>query len=624
MKPLLQTGFSAFALVLILGLTLFNTCQINNLERRLRDGMRVAEAPRPSERSASGPVTSESPTVAGNVLKPRTRPLNDDRPIRAGGHLRMQAGQDPQGLNPYIANGSDAAEFARYINNMLCQRDVAEPGRLTADLATAIHTPDDGFTYDITLRRGVYWHAPAVDLSDPRFAWLRGDHELTSDDFVFVFDMMDNPEVTGRISAQRNYFMDARAEALGPYRFRVHFAKRAYTNLANLCSMHPSPRWLMMHDEDGRRFDDSDWGLRVSEHWYNNKGIGTGPYRFVEWLPGSHIRFEKNARYFGESPAFDAITVRIVKDQNAWTRLLKTGELDVTRIQPEQYRTEVLEASGPPLGTARIRQTKREELGYFYVGWNMDTPYFNTKEARQAMTLALDREGIVKNVFHGLGDVLHGPFPLKNPCYDHSITGWPYDLELAKAKLEQAGWTDSDGDGIRDRLVDGQRIPFEFDLMIYGSSTEFATVANIYREALLRVGVKLNPKPLEWSTLLKRLEERSFHGYTAGLVMDWEIDLFQNWHSSEADRPKSSNRIGFRSPEADRIIVELRESFDEEKRTELCHEFHAVIHELQPFTFIYQRWRPVLYWDHMNEPEFHKVYPFRDPRLMSFNDLPVH
>ncbi len=626
MKTFLQSTFSLIALTFILGLTVFNTCQINNLERRLLEGdfaarqeERGLEQQRGSE--ASDPVT-EALADPDNLLQPLTRPLNDDEEIAYGGHLRLQAGQDPQGFNPHIANGSDAAEFARYVMNMLCQRDVDDPGRMTPDLAVKITSPDDGYTYEVTLREGVMWHAPAVDLKDPNYAWLRGEHELTSDDYIFVFDMMANPQVSGRISAVRNYFDLEYYEAIDRYRFRVKFKEKQFTSFPNLCSLHPSPRWLMMFDEDGNRFDDSNWGVKVSEHWYNNKGIGTSAYRFLEWVPGSYIRFEKNPDYFGEPAAFDRITVKIVKDQNAWTRLLKTGELDLTRIQPEQYRTEILENEGPILGREGIRLGRRDELGYFYVAWNMDTPYFDTKEARQAMTLALDRAGIVKNVFYDLGSVTHGPYGRQNPCYDHSIEGWPHDLELARQKLDEAGWTDSDSDGIRDKLVDGTRIPFEFGLIIYGSSTEFATIANIYREALLEVGVKMNPRPLEWSTMLKRLDERSFEAYTGAWVMDWEVDLYQLWHSSEADRPSSSNRIGFRSKEADRIIEALRVSFDEEERVELCHEFHALVHDLQPYSFIYQRYRPVLYWDYMNAPEFHQVYPFRDPRLLSFHDLP--
>ena len=83
----------------------------------------------------------------------------------------------------------------------------------------------------------------------------------------------------------------------------------------------------------------------------------------------------------------------------------------------------------------------------------------------------------------------------------------------------------------------------------------------------------------------------------------------QIWHSQEADRPKSSNRIGFRNKDADRIAEALRREFDPDKRVELCHEFHALVHELQPYTFIYQRSRAVLYWDYLNTPEFSLVPP---------------
>ncbi|MEM6731359.1 MAG: ABC transporter substrate-binding protein, partial [Myxococcota bacterium] len=437
MRSFLQSSFSVVLLTFIFGLTVFNTCQINSLEQQLLDGRFVSNEapsgePQPKSSQAALSAALKNPD---NLLRAPLRPLNDDPAIAQGGHLRLQAGQEPMGFNPYIANGADAAEFARYVNNMLCQRDVDDPGRLTPDLALEITTPDEGLTYDIRLREGVQWHAPAVDWNDARYNWLRGEHELTSDDFIFVFDMMANPQVTGRISAQRNYFDMEKVEATGRYSFRVRFKERLFTNLPNLCTMHPSPRWLMMYDENGKRFDAANWGVRVSEHWYNNKGIGTGPYRFVEWQPGSAIRFEANPSYYGEPPAFERITVKLVKDQNAWTRMLKTGELDMTRIQPEQYRTEILEAKGPILGQSRIAKGRRDELGYFYVAWNADTPYFDTKEARQAMTLALDRDGIVKNVFYGLGDVIHGPFPMQNPCYDRSIVGWPYDLELARQKL---------------------------------------------------------------------------------------------------------------------------------------------------------------------------------------------
>lgn len=626
MRELFQSTGLLIALTALLGLSVFNTCQIDNLERELA---RIERTPAPSAETAPLSPSRYYPDVAerealanaDNLLVPMTRLLNDDRTIARGGTLKLQASEDPQGFNPYVANGSDAVEFARYFNNMLCQRDVDDPGRLTPDLALSIVSPDDGRTYEVTLRRDVEWHQPAVDIDEPRYRWLKERHELTSDDYIFVFDMMANEEVSGRISAMRNYFDLESYEALDRYRFRITYRKREFTNLPNLCTLHPAPRWLLMHDESGDRHDEASWGKEISTHWYNNRGIGVGPYRFVEWDRGSHIRFEANDAYFGEPPAFDQIVVRIVKDKSAWTRMLKTGELDLTRIQPEQYRREILDAEGPILGEPRIKSARRDELGYFYVAWNMRSPLFGDANTRQAMTHALDRPGLVRSVFHELGEVTHGPFPMQNPCYDHSIEGHPYDLDLARAKLERAGWTDSDGDGVRDKIIDGKRVSFEFTLMIYGSSTAFNAMASVYREALLDVGVKLEVRPVEWSTFLKKVDERDFDAYAGAWVMDWEIDLHQLWHSSEADRPGGSNTIGFKVSEADHIIDALRSSFDPKERVDLCHQFHEIVHELQPYTFIYQRWQPVLYWDHLNPPEFHKVYPFRDPRLLSFATL---
>jgi ABC-type transport system substrate-binding protein len=297
---------------------------------------------------------------------------------------------------------------------------------------------------------------------------------------------------------------------------------------------------------------------------------------------------------------------------------LKTKELDITRVQPEQYRTEILQAKGPYLGDPRIQFAKYPETSYFYIGWNGDRPWFKDPLVRRAMTHALDRPAILENVFHGLGALTTGPFPQQSPCYDKSIEAWPYDLAAAAVLLDQAGWVDSDGDGIRDKVIDGTKTPFAFQMVIYGSSTEWDTIANIYREALMSIGVKMDPVALEWSTHLQKVEDRDFDAVSLSWVPAWEADLMQIWHSQEADRPKSSNRIGFRNKDADRIAEALRREFDQDKRVALCHEFHALVHDLQPYTFVYQRHRAALYWDYVNTPEFSLVPPIRDARYWSF------
>lgn len=638
MNNLTRGAIVFVALGVLVLLAIINTVQLNNVERRvrdnsaalqslMRDGVRSTEGNgTPAACDISPPYTySEEEEAAlddpANLLARPTKPLAVGDPVRCGGTLNFKEGSDPRGLNVYIANGADVTKFARINNNRLATRVLGDEDTYVPELAIKVTSPDDGLTYRIQLRKGVYWHRPTVDWSTGRYDWLEGDHELTSDDYKFVFDMLANAQVTGRISALRNYFESLESfTVIDDHTFEIKYTERLFTNLGQILDLEPAPRWLMMYDEDGREFDAATWGLKVNEHWYNRKAIGTGPYRFVEWEPGVRLIYERNERYWGEPPTFDRLYVQIIKDQVAWPRKLKTGELDISQLQPEQYRTEVLEGGEPYLGQEKLSLARQPTMTYFYMGWNTGTVFFSDKRVRQAMTHSLDRQGLIDNVFHGLGTLHTGPVAKQSPCYDKTVEPWAYDLALARKKLDAAGWKDLDGNGIREKIIDGETVEFEFSFLIYGSSTEYETLANIWREDLLSVGVKMVPVALEWSTMLKRMDERDFDGYTGAWVTSWDTDFYQLWHSSEADKPNSSNRIGFRNPEADRIATELRREFDPTRRADLCHAFHRMVHEEQPYTFFYQRERPVLYWDHVNTPQFSLVWPYRDPRRWSFRE----
>lgn len=639
MKQLLNSSFVVLCMLGLLVLSVVNTFQMNAIERGLIENQKALTQLATSGVKLNAGTGLEPDATAqadeselkealadpNNILKAPRQSAAPTKGLVKGGTLKVKIGSDPRGMNPYIANGADVSMFATYIKNSVAERHLDDPGVFGPSLALKVTTPNEGLTYVVSLRKGVYWHKPKVDWESGRFEWLKGSgpdgrHELTSDDFKFVFEMLDNPQVQGRISSLRNYFESLdRVEVIDRYTFKVVFKERLFANKPMVLDLQPLPRWLYQFDEDGKRFATETWGLKLNEHWYNQKMIGTGPFEFVTWEPGVKIEIERNDFYFGDRPNFDRVRFFVVKDQNAYPRKLKTGELDITNLQAEQYRTEVLNAKGSILGNEKIKYKEQPTLGYFYLGWNLDSPYFNEKAARQAMTLAFNRQQVIDSVFSGLGKLTTGPFAQQSPCYDDEVTPWPFDLDLAAKKLDEAGWKDSDGDGIRDKVVDGQKIPFEFTMLVYGGSTEYETLASIYREDLLQVGVKLNPRPVEWSTMLKKMDEREFDAYTGAWVLSWETDLVQLWHSSEADKAKSSNRIGFRNKEADRIAETLRRTFDDGERTKLCHQFHALLHEEQPYTFIYQRNRPVLYWEHLNNPEFSLLYPYRDVRNFSFN-----
>jgi ABC-type transport system substrate-binding protein len=228
------------------------------------------------------------------------------------------------------------------------------------------------------------------------------------------------------------------------------------------------------------------------------------------------------------------------------------------------------------------------------------------------MTYATNRAGILEKVFAGLGSLTTGPFQNTTPYYDSSIAPYPFDLDRAKKLLAKAGWQDTDGDGLLDKTLrpgDAKRTPFEFTILVYGSRQEYTALANIMKDDLLRIGVKMNIDAAEWSLMQKRMEEKNFDAYTGGWGSPWESDPYQVWHSSQADVPKGSNRVGFRNKQADAIIEKLRDTFDRAERIRLSHEFHRIVHDEQPYTFFFDEKNVYCTWNEVKGIVFSKVRP---------------
>jgi ABC-type transport system substrate-binding protein len=239
---------------------------------------------------------------------------------------------------------------------------------------------------------------------------------------------------------------------------------------------------------------------------------------------------------------------------------------------------------------------------------------FKDKRVRRAMSHAFNAEMLLKDVFVGLGERATGPISSFSPYSDKSLPPIPFDLDAAKALLDEAGWKDGDGDGVREQIIDGQTIRFEFTLMTYGSSDEYKTLGNIFKEDLAKIGIKMSVLPMDWANFLKKMDDKEFDAITGAWAQGPDVDYFQIWHSSQADVPKGSNRVGFRSVEGDRIIEALQLEFDPEKRVELAHQFHRLVYDEQPYTFFYTRKRPGFWQPELQHVEFGTDRPHKNHR----------
>ncbi|MDH3211866.1 MAG: ABC transporter substrate-binding protein, partial [Myxococcales bacterium] len=486
-------------------------------------------------RPAAAAIDVLHPEIA-NFLEPDDFSWPGAEAKRDGTLIRGWSTGDPKGFNPIIENSAYLSNLiANYVGSSVADRmRWTDPDRWYGDLAWRIEVSDDAREFTVYLRPGLKWHSPSgVDLDDPKYAWLRGEHELSARDLAFTLDMILNPQVQN--GALKNYYAELESwQAIDDHTFVVRWKKKLYLNVESTLGIAPIPEFLFAYEEDGTRIPDATLGLKFNQHWYNNKGfVGTGPYRMASYEPGAQIRLVRNEAYHGPSPPIREIVYPIFTDPSHGLLKLKARELSVGQLLPSQYREEILRwqgvpapprAAGSPFRNGDIRCEPHLRPAYNYLGWNADKPIFADKRVRRAMTLALNREGIIENVYVGLADLATGPFLPTSPDNDPDVDALAFDLEGARVLLAAAGWEDTDGDGLLDRDLgpdddDATRTPFEFTMLTVSGRPEIQSAMEIFRDDLLAIGVRMGIESVEWSLMIKRMDEKQFDAFTGGWLM---------------------------------------------------------------------------------------------------------
>ncbi len=464
-----------------------------------------------------------------------------------GGWLVRRLSSEPATLNPVTATDVYESTVNNFIYESLLKRDNRTLD-LVPLLAESWEVSQNKLQYIFTLRAGLKW---------------QDGTPLMSRDVVFTFDTVKDPKVDA--PHLRNYFRNLeKVEALDDRKVRFTYSEPYFKTLEMIGGMGILPKHI---------FSEGDFNT----HSAGRKPMGTGPYRFVKWDTGKEIILERNEDYWGEKPHLKKMVFKIITDETVSLQVLKRGEMDLMGLTPIQW----------------VRQTKGKKFtrmfdklqyylpGYSFIGWNQKRPFFSDKRVRKAMTMLIDRELVLEKLRYGFGRVVTGNFFFESPDYNKGIEPWSYDLEKAKRLLEEAGWKDTDGDGIRDR----KGIPFRFEFTISSGSQFAEQMATILKDSLEKTGIEMNIRPLEWALFTKVLDDRTFDSVILGWSLPVEADPFQVWHSSQAE--KGSNFIGFENAEADIIIDEARVTFDRTKRIQLYRRFHQILHDEQPYTFLF-------------------------------------
>jgi len=466
--------------------------------------------------------------------------------------LYFASGGEPETLNPVKAYGWGGG-YPRLVMEPLAKRDIRTL-EWKPVLATHWEISDDGLSYTFHLRRGVTWHDGSP---------------FTADDVLYTWERMCvDPDVYTQAGGD---WGDCEAcEVLDDYTVRFRW-NEPYFRAFTLCARFIPVSRHAFGNATGQDFN--------NHRKQNRTPTGTGPYRVAVWETARRIVLERDENYWGEKPFFKRIIYVFVSQDQAVYQIFKKGDTDVVQLGTLRW-TKLSDSENFKRRFIKVRCPSR---WYGFIVWNNDRVWFRDKRVRRAMTHLVDRELIRDTIEFGVGEVVSGPAPPWNPAYDRTIEPLPYDPQEARRLLDEAGWIDHDGDGIRDKIIDGERVRFDFELKVSGTETEIGT---ILKEELRKVGIRMRVRHLEWSVYSIDLQERDYDATLSGDGTEFEADFYPMWHSSQADAKLSSNCSNFRNAEADAILEKLRVTLDPDERIPLYHRFHAIIHEEQPCTFL--------------------------------------
>ncbi len=522
------------------------------------------------------------------AVKPAATVNDPGKPV-TGDWLLVHMLGDPEQLNPLTSNDGNANEVLSLIFESLLTRD---PRTLELKPYVAVNRPTisaDKLTYIFGIRRDVHFQdGRALTGEDVLFSVKAIKCPLVNAPFLRVyFNALIDAELvdpfTIRMIMKEPYFLNE--SVLGGITLlpRHHYDPENLLKNVTVRQMTQDPKTL---PEEVRRFSDN------FNKNYSRSPLGSGPFKFIAWKTGREVDLSRDAKYWGrgkdgiDQVYLDRIKFRIINNPDAALVTLKSGSLDyIDRLTPVQ--------------TVRGTSSKRfkqqfKKLEYFspyysYLGWNNDHPIFGDKHVRQAMTYLTDRKQILKTVMFGLGAVVDSPIYIFRPEYDKSLESYPYDPKRAMELIKKAGWADTDGDGVLDKVIHGTRVPFRFEFKIPSGAAVSKSISLVLQDELKKHGIAATVRELDWTIFLADVKSHQFDVVLMAWGMDAsEPDGYQVWHSSQAAN-KGSNHISYKNPRVDRILEDYRREFDAEKRIKLYREFQRILHEDQPYTFLFAR-----------------------------------
>lgn len=504
---------------------------------------------------------------------------------KSGGTLRYALWSSPPGsFHPSFSSNIYDNKIVDLVYEKLINAD--ENGNYVPGLADKYEVSSDQLTITFSLNKNAKWH---------------DGEPVTADDVAYTFTTIADPDYDGpRFSQVENIagakdYKAKKATSISGIKvidkntISFTFSQVYSPALATFAQRAIIPKHVW------EKIPVAQW----SKSDQLKKPIGSGPFKFKEFVPDQYVELEKYADYNLGEPKLDKIIFKVTNQDTAQSELIK-GDLDIVPIS--SFKQKDLDA----YKQAGITVLENDGVSYQFLGFNFDNPILKDQKIRQAIEYAINRKGIVDSVLDGHGKVVNTVFSSKswaNPGED-GLEKYEYSTDKAKSLLKEAGYEEKDGAFYKDGK------PLQFTLKYSTGNKPREQSAVLIQQNLKDIGIAVNIQSMEYATLDKQLTSKDFEIFLLGWTNDLDPDIKSSWYST----PGSilGKYEGFTDQNLDKLIDAGRSDFDQNKRKENYKQIAKEFNNVVPAVILYspndgyaynsklKNYKPVPYYEFSN------------------------
>ncbi len=520
-------------------------------------------------------------------------------------NIRLEAAVEK--INPVLKGPA----YARYVAaNVFQTLGTFEPNTLELQptLVKALPTP-------ATVADGPYrgMEEYAFEIRDEA-KWDNGT-PVTAADVVFSYKTILNPLVSNPFKSYLDLLRAVEVDPANPKKFKVYLASFYFLGIESLCQMPMYPKYhydpkgmldnITIQDlsdpKKAELLSKQDKGLQEHAAFFQDAAlngtsatiVGSGPYKVVFLDKAQGVILARKKDWWGNGLAAtqphlaaypDTLHYHLVVAEDAAINMLRSGDLDlVGSITPVNFKKLGSDAAI----TAAYEMFLQPAPISNRVMINNSHPILSDKKVRQALAYSIDYDQMLTEIQMGMARRTVGPIFPDYASYNKDLVPYPFNPSKAKALLTEAGWSDTDGDGVADKMLNGQKTPLSIELLNTTGAGVSDQISASLTASMAKAGIKLVLKAMDINKMTEEMVAGNFQlAANAASLHAGEADLTQTHHSKSL-APKGDNRMRYANPALDELIDKIRITRDKEERNKLTKQMQVLLYDEVPEIHLY-------------------------------------